>query len=540
MRNMMATLFASYSINFLTNANRVIYYFKRIPFIGKLVSDKIYGEGGMKLAAMVIITVMTVLKRFIMKAAYVGLMVILPLHFLLDKAPQHLQIEGFVNLFFFLSFIAGTIQISGLLQTNQNKYVCIKLMRFHSRDFVISNMVSIHITNFIYFLPAVSWGYLYVGGTLGGATLLMVLLTAFRLINEWAQLLIFHKLGFLIAKKYWFQWAIIVPACLMAYLPIQFQWVLPLKSILFSVHGVAVLLIGAFFSLLYILKYKNFKRDVEASVSLDEIMLDPQKYKANIRFKDVEMKEKDFSKETLKNKKFEQKEGYEYLNAIFFDRHRKLLEKPIALRLCIIGAIFLALAVATFFVPEITNDMGKQLTQMLPSVVFIMYFASIGDRICRAMFFNCDISLLRYGFYRNRNVILKNFRVRLRKIVSLNMIMAIAICVAMVLLLLISGEKIAFLDITLFTVSVCCLAIFFSVHHLFLYYVCQPYTTELGLKNPFFTIINMVVYMLCFACLQLKNVPGFFTVAVIVATLLYIVIALVLVYKLAPKNFKVK
>ena len=40
------------------------------------------------------------------------------------------------------------------------------------------------------------------------------------------------------------------------------------------------------------------------------------------------------------------------------------------------------------------------------------------EEFCKAMFFNCDISLLKYGYYREADAILKNFKIRLRKIID--------------------------------------------------------------------------------------------------------------------------
>lgn len=137
-------------------------------------------------------------------------------------------------------------------------------------------------------------------------------------------------------------------------------------------------------------------------------------------------------------------------------------------------------------------------------------------------------------------MILGNFVVRLRKVTALNLIVGIAICAAMFLFGAVSGMALNVAEVLLFTASILCLAIFFSVHHLFLYYVFQPYTTELGVKNPFFKLINAIVYLICFGCLQLKTAPSYFTITVIAATVIYIMTALILVYRLAPRSFRVK
>ena len=84
------------------------------------------------------------------------------------------------------------------------------------------------------------------------------------------------------------------------------------------------------------------------------------------------------------------------------------------------------------------------------------------------------------------------------------------------------------------------LSLFFSVHDLFLYYILQPYTTELKMKNPYFSIINGVTYWICYLCLKIKTPPTYFVWMVLAITIAYIIIALYSVYRFSPKTFKVK
>lgn len=540
MKNMIVMLLAILNINATTNANRVIFYFKKLPLIGKLMPDKIYGDSELKMIATVVVTLLNVIRKLIGKTMYIVILIVLPLVFFYKEESLSIQPEAFINVFFFLSFIAGTIQVSALLETNRNKYLCIKLMKFGARDFVIPTLFARHITNLIYYLPTILIPYALIGGSALQGFLLLILLTAFRFIGEAGQLLLFHKKNILLIKNYKTQWIFIILSCLAAYTPLYFMIIWPITQFLFGLPVVMLLIFGAISCTLYILHFRDYKRVIYASINLDEIMLDIGKAKRDAMFKSVRLKESEFTEESLHSNKYMNKKGYEYLNAIFFDRHRKLLEKPIMIRIGIIAAVLLLSIVAVFLFPDIKGEINSRLLSTLPAFVFIMYFSSLGDRICKAMFFNCDISLLRYGFYRKKDVILKNFLVRLKKVTYLNMIVGIAICVALYAFIIIEGVSYYGLDLLLFSVSILCLSVFFSVHHLFMYYVFQPYTTELGMKNPFFSIVNFIVYILCYGCLQLRNVPGFFTIAVIGATLTYIGVAMVLVYRLAPQNFRVK
>ena len=70
-----------------------------------------------------------------------------------------------------------------------------------------------------------------------------------------------------------------------------------------------------------------------------------------------------------------------------------------------------------------------------------MYVMSTGDTICKAMFYNCDLSLLRYSYYREANVILANFTSRLKMTVLLNIVPAIALCLAIASIIVVSGSS---------------------------------------------------------------------------------------------------
>ncbi len=59
-------------------------------------------------------------------------------------------------------------------------------------------------------------------------------------------------------------------------------------------------------------------------------------------------------------------------------------------------------------------DLWKAMDNIITILVFIMYCITSGRNITKALFYNCDYSLLKYGYYRKPEAILKNFRIRLR------------------------------------------------------------------------------------------------------------------------------
>ena len=148
--------------------------------------------------------------------------------------------------------------------------------------------------------------------------------------------------------------------------------------------------------------------------------------------------------------------------------------------------------------------------------------------------------MLRYPFYRRPAVILENFGIRLRYVAGYNLLVGLAICAtALVAVSLVGGEA---PDLTMgtFCLSVLLLAVFFSVHHLFLYYVFQPYTTDLTVKNPLYKALHLAVYIASFICYQVRTAGMAFAMGVLVITVAYTAVALLLVYRLSPRYFRVK
>ncbi len=213
---------------------------------------------------------------------------------------------------------------------------------------------------------------------------------------------------------------------------------------------------------------------------------------------------------------------------------------PIKQRVAFIGIIFLIAMYFVLFMPDKRGDILTGIKKSIPVLVFIMYCMSTGERICKAMFYNCDSSLLRYAYYREASVILSNFTSRLKRVVILNIMPAIALCVSISCIILASGYSLQLISMIPLFLCIICLSCFFSIHHLFMYYVLQPYTAELTVKSPLFKFINMVVYFACYGCLQVQTSSYYFTAGVIIITVVYMVVALILTYKVAPKTFKLK
>lgn len=258
------------------------------------------------------------------------------------------------------------------------------------------------------------------------------------------------------------------------------------------------------------------------------------------KFSTVKIDETKIDKNDLVSNIYEDKEGYEYLNSLFFLRHKNIMINSIKHIGIVIGIIFISIIVFIIFKPNVRPIVVKTFINSAPLMVFIMYTISTTERICKAMFYNCDKSLLRYSYYRNEKVILANFTSRLKKVMSINIIPAIELSLAFIIITICCGQPYSIIKVIPTCICIICLSGFFSIHHLFMYYVIQPYTAELTIKSPLFKTVNMVMYFLSYMCLRLKTSSYYFTIGVIITTIIYMIIALIVIYRVAPKTFKLK
>src|SRR5699024_1447920 len=70
--------------------------------------------------------------------------------------------------------------------------------------------------------------------------------------------------------------------------------------------------------------------------------------------------------------------------------------------------------------PGARKEINEMVMTWLPYFTFIMYAVNRGTGFTKALFMNCDHSLLTYSFYKQPRFILKLFRIRLREIMKIN------------------------------------------------------------------------------------------------------------------------
>lgn len=234
------------------------------------------------------------------------------------------------------------------------------------------------------------------------------------------------------------------------------------------------------------------------------------------------------------------KKGFEYLNELFVKRHRKILWRSVERQAQVCLALVAGALLGIRLSPEFREITNRLLMVFLPYFVFIMYSINRGTGFTRALFMNCDHSLLTYGFYKEPSKVLRLFRIRLREIIKVNLLPAVVLGCGLALLLWASGGTDNPLNYGVIVVSILCLSVFFSVHYLTIYYLLQPYNAGTEMKSGTYQIVLWITYLVCFFLMQLRMDTLIFGFMTILFCVVYSGVACLLVYKFAPKTFRLR
>ena len=524
---MFKSFFARETIIAVENANAYIYYLRKLPVLGKYIPESLYEKTNIKKIIAVIAYILRGLFELIQNILFFFVMILLPVSLASAKlswgrgevSKQTLTLY----LIFCLNFIIGSIINSAMYKINKRESMLIEFMHVDPRKCYLSSFVRNLLGDIISFSI-----FLLIFG-FGKKTLLIIIaLLASRCVGTACTLITKNKI-----KTYML--LLLIPTY--GILALKGEWILLINSRLELIVFIVFVLL-AIPSLIYILRYKNYTVLAKESIGRLNAFIQKTSGGATVGIK---IDEKSINESDIYTTKYDNKEGYDYLNSIFFDRHKKLVRNALRNRIYIIGAV---IGILTVIVYLSSNDFKNMIWNMMldsPKVLLIvMYFTSTSQDICRTLFYNCDIYLLRYGYYREAGVITKNFSIRMKKIIVLNLLPASAISLGYVWITILMGHAGDLVLIVPIIITIFVLASFFAIFNLFMYYIFQPYTTDAKIKGPMFKIINFIVYLICYMAWQNDFIGDAIAKISIIVAVLFIPISYFIIYKYSEKTFKVR
>lgn len=530
--------------------NTFFYFLKKLPIFKKLISDEIYGFLDIKTFVSIVMVICSALFNIFIKFIYVFIFGIgIPLMF---SSFENITSFSFIFSLTIFSILGGLLKGSAICDPSDEKYTCIKLLRMSAKDYCISKFIISLFNNIISFIPAILVLGLIPKLSILQSLFLSVNIICAHIISEVIHMYLNKKFNTILGSSIPYSFFYVIFIALVFFSTvildkyyINLNIIRTISNVSTSIPFTLIMICLSDLCFIYIKKYNNYYDLIKKSLQQDEIKKVSIKHsmQGNNAFKDVKLKDdKDLN---VNSKDLSKYTGYKYLNELFFARHRRMLIKPIIKIIGIIYGITLLLLISYFFIPTISEGIQKFMKNFLylfSLFPFLIYFVTLfsSERACRAMFFNCDISLLNYQYYRKPKVVLENFKIRLLKILKINLSLCASICLCYLILMLATSNQINIYDTMLFFASILSLGSFFSIYHLFAYYIFQPFSTELNVKNPFYSILNVVIYLICYLSMQLRLPLLGFAIAVISISIIFCIVALILVYKLAPKTFRIK
>ena len=526
---MARTLRITFSLRNTYRVNNILYALKQIPLVGRILPETLYQEPGLKILANIISVLWEIFAALIGKGVYFLI--------LLGAAALYPSPEKRA-LFLYLMVICtvlGGFMNTYMFNPTKDKYYALILLRMDARSYTL--------VNYGYALIKLAAAYLLFGLLTGGLVdlpvwqrvLLPLFAVGVKLFAAAYMLRDYEKTGNAsnenkVGPLYWA--ALFLGLAAAFGLPAIGIFLPEAASLIFMGLGVAL---GAF-SARRILRFAFYREMYQELLGdwMDQMDKGGASKTASAARK---QSEKAISADTGITSS---RNGFEYLNELFIKRHQRILWRAAEKIAFVCLILVLAALIALSLYPEVKAVVNELTMQFLPYFVFIVYAINRGTGFTQALFINCDSSLLTYSFYKKPGQILKLFRIRLREIIKINLLPAFVIGAGLAVLLFASGGTDNPVNYAVLVVSVLCMSVFFSVHYLMIYYLLQPYTAGAEMKSGTYKIVMTVTYFVCYLMMRVQMPTLIFGLMTIVFCVAYSVIACVVVYRMAPKTFKLR
>ena len=523
-----------------TLINQFKYYAQKLPIIRKMWKNSSFELGGLKGFFQALGPLATIILKFFTSliSLLFSLIPILIIHGVINEFVQ-------VELSQTFTLIIGYLSIFGLyhfvIKNNAEKaLVYYDLFNIPAKTIIQADIYFDEIVSAL----AIFLALFMIGKILAMPNMVIIMISFLNycnaIISNAFNLWIFEKKWF--RKKFLNVQNLLSIFLLFVMLGITYAFRLEAKDIIMSPITVLVMLGLMILSFVYIRNYDYFTQ-VLIDLSRDYEPETYQSAKENHLKNISELKESD----QIQSVKYltQNLSGYELLNELFFQRHRRLLLKPIKIKAIIFAFVLITITVIPLLPIEViqkelsNHHLIEEIVSVLPGYLpFAAYFLFYNESFTRVMFMNCDESLLQYHFYSRSKDLLDMFKLRLNKIAQWN-----GISMALFLSWLIAIKvlyNVSLLPIMILGLQMASLWIFFSVHTLFVYYIFQPFNDKYEAKHPIYHILNTAVYIICYFTMNMHPEGIWVAPIFITISILYIVFALIMVYRKAPQTFKIR
>lgn len=529
---MVKTFRQAFRVKCTYRANSLLYALKQIPILKKMIPQAAYSVPVLKVLAVIAFAIWEIGVTFVTKAAYLGLIVLFPalsvanLHELRFTASQ-----VFLHMLVLLTAAGGLIN-NRLLNSTKLAHYTVSLLRMDAKRFTLSDFAYQQLRFLIGFLP-----FTVLFGRLADVPLWFCLLLPFtvvgsKLIGGAFELFCEKRFGIVPeeGKMAFLMTAVSLVLLCGAFIPPLLGFVIPQAvstGILLAMIPLGILCvrpITAFSSL----GYKTLTNRLQVN-ALNQM----NNAKVNVK----KNAEKNISADPNVTSS---RSGFEFLNELFVKRHSKILWSTTEKIAMVLGAVLAGVLIVVLRFPDARPGINAFLMTKLPLLWLVLYALNRGMSFTQACYMNCDHALLTYPFFKKPGSILRLFRIRLREISKINAVPAAILGCGAALLLALSGGTDNPLNYAILIIATLAVSMFFSIHYLMLYYLFQPYTVGSEMRGGPYSFISGGTYFVCYMLMQVKLPTLMFGLMCILFCVCYCLIAYALVYKFAPRTFKLR
>lgn len=522
--------------DFISDANLILTLLGRIPFIKGKIGAESYQKNKkvLGLTGAIARLLFVFIKIYLLILFFMYLPMELFAHYMAVGRSGFKLVNSFAYFTLILVCICGSMMNSLIFNPGKKSYLMLHHMKITSKIYFRSGMLYKLVTQGLSFFIC----FMIFGIDIVKALYLVLLISMARFVGETLNILIFRTVGKPFGALKGANTILMLAGLFVAYFSTYLRGYVPNATNLVFHPGLmfVMLTVAAIFTY-YVWNYHGYEKIVREIHTFDKVFSESELIEASHK-RDLELENLTITEAEVMNDRFEKLEGFEYVNAIFFYRNRKLILRLMMSRIGFIGIGFGVTVVA--YLLGASESIGRGISYSLPVLVLIMYLMSTGGRLCKMMFTQSDLKFLPYSYYRNPANLYKNFTVRLKYMTMIDLIPAGILVVAYVGVSLLIGKEASGLTTFWVSIGIILLSIFFSTYHLLLYYVLQPFDENSQVVKPLFTWINLGMYGACYVCLIIDTVVTYYTLGITLAVVALVAATFTLVHKVAPKTFHLR
>lgn len=432
--------------------------------------------------------------------------------------PEELQCHVFV----FFSIIGSLL--SPIISFSMTEYEMIMLMRADSTRYVRHQLRTFIIKD----VAMMGIALLLLHESFLIELFYLLLYLSIHLIIEGFRIALIERNGFEFLKP-WINTVILGSAAAIAVAMYFLGLTIRKQALLFCVLP---LLVCGCLCWYYLWKYPNYRRMHSYNLTIDRINGGARN-----------LQETSAPKISEKERGSREK-GFYYINKIFLQRYRSDFIGTIMISPIIALVAGTAFVIVPFFLPELKMNIMHTIFDKLQLLFYLMYCAAQSyQRYIRLNFMELDRYMISYSFYRTKEAISLNLRLRLRNVLLMGAPTAFIISVALLAGFAIHGNgEFTPMMLTVAALLPLILHVFFAIYTVAMYYLLQPYSFDGTSASKVYNAINYILYIVVYFIFMTDELTFSPLVLMIITAILAVISAVlfVLVIKLAPSNFRVR